>query len=354
MLNEYNDECMAIMSTNISPFLNFTEILIPQRQAQRQGLEEGASAVERVPIWSLIDTGALHGNYVGQWIIKYGLTILRDKSGRQICSPINNQCVPCADSVIIIACIYDVDKINKFEVELELKILPSLDDKEYGMIIGLPSIKKHNLTHVFASQFNDSKLGKLADPIKEIDLISKKKELKSVLFRMIINSDSLLNKSANFSVEQEVGSVGVGLKRSLSPSAHTRTITNSARTISEVDRNNDSLSNALEKTNRRSFNHKLHRYDEDDEVIQSDFWDDAWMKDGVKSAEEEDFIKLIVSKITSTDPTFIIEAQLFLEEYRDLFSRNLNPIPAELDPLEIEVDSKKFNVSQNMKDICKV
>ena len=71
------------------------------------------------------------------------------------------------------------------------------------------------------------------------------------------------------------------------------------------------------------------------------------MKDGVKSVEEEDFIKLIVSKITSTDPTFIIEAQLFLEEYRDLFSRDLNPIPAKLDPLEIEVDSKKFNVSQN-------
>ena len=193
-----------------------------------------------------------------------------------------------------------------------MKILSSLDDKEYGIIIGLPSIRQHNLTHVFSSQFDDSKLGKLADPIKEIDLISKKKELKSVPFRMIINSDSLLNKSAIFSVEQEVGSVGVGLKRSLSPSAHTRTITNSARTISEVDKNNDSLSNALEKTNRRSFNHKLHKYDEDDEVIQSDFWDDAWMKDGVKSVEEEDFIKLIVSKITTTDPTFIIEAQLFL------------------------------------------
>ena len=43
MLNEYNDECMAIMSTNISSFLNFTEILIPQRQAQKIKARGGSS-----------------------------------------------------------------------------------------------------------------------------------------------------------------------------------------------------------------------------------------------------------------------------------------------------------------------
>ena len=48
-----------------------------------------------------------------------------------------------------------------------MKILSSLDDRENGLIIGLPTIKKHNLTHIFNSQINDIKLGKLADPIKE-------------------------------------------------------------------------------------------------------------------------------------------------------------------------------------------
>ena len=70
-------------------------------------------------------------------------------------SPINNQCVPYADSVIVIAYIFDESKINKIEVEIELKILSSLDDREYGLIIGLPTIKKHDLTHILNSQFNN-------------------------------------------------------------------------------------------------------------------------------------------------------------------------------------------------------
>ena len=71
------------------------------------------------------------------------------------------------------------------------------------------------------------------------------------------------------------------------------------------------------------------------------------MKDDDKSEEEEEIINLIVSKIVSTDQSFIIEARKFLKRYKDLFSRKLNTIPAKLDPLEIEVDSKKFKVSAN-------
>ena len=90
----------AIVFTNISSFLNFTEILIPQRQAQKRRLEEGASAVERAPTRLHINTETLDVNYVGYWF------------------NINNQCFPCAVSAIIIACIYDVDKIINLKLSL--------------------------------------------------------------------------------------------------------------------------------------------------------------------------------------------------------------------------------------------
>ena len=260
---------------------------------------------------ALIDTCALHGNYGGTWVNRLGLSVLKNNLNKQICSPINNLCVPCAETVIVTAFIYDENKINKFEIELEIKILSSLDDKEYGLIIGLPTIKKYGLTQRLASQFNDSNQGKFAIPFKESELVVKKKELKqSVPFCKSNTSNSLSDKSANSFNEQREGSVSVGLrKRSMSPSAHTRTSTAKTQSSLTFNKSKDILSNMLEKKllNTRNSNHRAHRYEEDE--------DETWMKDDVNSGEEEDLINLIVFKIQSTDKTFIIEARKF---YRDI------------------------------------
>ena len=82
---------------------------------------DGSVAHDKVPTMALIDTGAINVNYVGNWIVKYNVNILKANTNKQVCSPINNQCVPCADSVIVIAYIFDENKINKIEVEIELK-----------------------------------------------------------------------------------------------------------------------------------------------------------------------------------------------------------------------------------------
>ena len=63
------------------------------------------------------------------------MSVLKNDLNKQICSSINNQCVPRAEIVIVTAFIYDENKINKFEVELKIKILSPLDDKEYVLII---------------------------------------------------------------------------------------------------------------------------------------------------------------------------------------------------------------------------
>ena len=348
--NGYNDQCMAIMSTNISSYLNYIEIIIPRRQEEILNLGDGHQ-VERVQSMALIDTGALHGNYGGNWVSRLGLSVLNNNLCKQICSPINNLCVPCNNTVLINACIYDENKINKVLIELELKILSSLDDKEYGLIIGLPTIKKYNLTRIFNSQFNDSDSGELASPLMGNILPSKLCEQKKCdPSKKQSISCSLLNKSANFFKKQREGSVRVVPKqRSPLSRAHTRTRTTKTQSRRLIANHKDNLNNLLEtpkNLNTRKSNHRAHIYEEDEEVTQSDYWDDVWMKDD-DPIEEEDFIELIVSKINSNDVSFIIEARKFLKKYKDLFSRNLNPIPAKLDPLEIEVDSTKFNVSAN-------
>ena len=247
---------------------------------------------------------------------------------------------------------YDENKINKVLIELELKILSSLDDKEYGLIIGLPTIKKYNLTRIFNSQFNDRDSSELASPLVGNTLPSKLCEQKKCdPTKKQGISYSLSNKSANLFNDQKEGSVRVVPKqRSPLSRDHTRTRTTKTQSRLLIAIHKDNLNNLLEtpkNLNTRKSNHRAHIYEEDEEITQSDYWDDAWMKDDDKSEEEDEIINLIVSKIVSTDQSFIIEARKFLKRYKDLFSRKLNTIPTKLEPLEIEVDSKKFNVSAN-------
>ena len=89
-----------------------------------------------------------------------------------------------------------------------MKILSSLDDREYGLIIGLPDIKKHNLLHKLANQFIDAEV--------ELDV----EGLKSVSSNVNLMRHSLSNKFANLPIDLKSGCVGGGLKSSTPTSAH--------------------------------------------------------------------------------------------------------------------------------------
>ena len=65
-----------------------------------------------------------------------------------------------------------------------------------------------------------------------------------------------------------------------------------------------------------------HHYDEDDEVIQTDYWDDIWQKNGVTDGDkQEDLIDTITSKIVSNDPTFTQTIHSFLLNWRDILPK---------------------------------
>ena len=336
-----NDECVNALtiSNEHSPYLNYCEIIIPRQNQdpvlQTEGLQGQRlkGVLDAVPTLALIDTGAIHSSYVGTWIKKHNIRVVVEDKFKQVCSPINNSCISLTDSVLACISLYDKDKINKFKFDIKFTILSSLDDREYGLIIGLPDIKKNNLLTKLASQFFDANM--------EVEV----RELNKRLLHENITRYPLSNKFASRPIDVKSGSVDGGLKSSTSTSAHPRTPSNQTQTAPKVSGDDDMLSTMLQQ--HKPFN-RSHIYDEDDEVIQYDHWDDAWQKNDVENSEEnEDLISQIVSRIDSTDPTFATEIHTFLQDYRDLFSRKLNAIPANLPPLAIEVDSKKFMTKQS-------
>ena len=85
-------------------------------------------------------------------------------------------------------------------------------------------------------------------PSKESDVISKKIDLKiRIPLSNNMISNSLSDKSANFSNDSKLECVGGGLKtKVLSVSSHTKTAINSTHTSLELERNKDNLNNFVE------------------------------------------------------------------------------------------------------------
>ena len=192
-----DDEIVNILThKKISPYLNIVEIYTPRKK--------GVAFQDPIASKALIDTGALHGSYVGTWIKTHDLSVIEQHNNKLICSPINNSCVSLTDTVHAIVSIFDIDKINKFKIEIELKILSALDDKEYGLIIKLPDIIKNDLLNKLYSQFTDRKIR------------TNMRELQSVSIGEDFDAYSESDKFANLPSKRGIASVEGELQSSMS------------------------------------------------------------------------------------------------------------------------------------------
>jgi hypothetical protein len=90
-----------------------------------------------------------------------------------------------------------------------------------------------------------------------------------------------------------------------------------------------------------------HAYDEDDEVIQYDHWNDAWQKNDSSVSQNDDIIDTILKNVKSSNAEFKMRTKAFLEDWRDVFSRTLAKEPANLTPLEIQVDAVKWKTKKS-------
>ena len=98
----------------------------------------------------------------------------------------------------------------------------------------------------------------------------------------------------------------------MSSRVHTRTPANKARLPQGNFLHEDTLSTAQETQSHSGFRNRQH-YDNDEEVIEYESWDDAWRKNDDKStSKDKDVIYTIVDKIHSKDTMFKIETHAFL------------------------------------------
>ena len=102
-------------------------------------------------VFFLLDTGALQGNYVSTQLA----TWLRIQGARRcacdgvVCSGLGNTCSSLIDKYEF--CLTFVDETNRTQ---NLVLQACTIDTCYDLIIGLPSIRKHSLLHLFSTRYS--------------------------------------------------------------------------------------------------------------------------------------------------------------------------------------------------------
>ena len=228
-----------------------------------------------LPTRALIDTGALHGSYAATGI----RDLFRREEGRVnissqlVCSPINDSCTLITDNVIADVLIFSIDKKIKFKCQIKFKVLPILDNKPYNLIIGRPDIVRHNLLDKFASQWHS-----------ETNIVTEGE------------------------AEKSHGHV----------TAHSETNPHHVAVLSDTMPSGD--------MSQHEGVHTLpslgaHQYDEDEEVIPHEHWDDAWQKNDSDVAN--DMLDAIMNNVQSNNTEFKIRTRRVLERCEEVFDSHV-------------------------------
>jgi len=236
--------------------------------------------------------------------------------------------MPITASVLADVLIFSINKKVRFKCQIEFEILSILDNRDYALIIGRPDIVKYNLLGRFASQW-------------QADLVSDTNHGAEKGHASMPNSIeyNLLNKFASrwhSGTDLETG--GGTEKNHGHVTAHSEATLHSVATVSETMTPGD-----MPQTSTLT----SHTYDEDEEVIQYEHWEDAWQKNDCSGSQIDDVLDVIVNNVRSSNVEFKIRTRSFLAEWRDIFSRTLSKEPANLAPLEIEVDAEKWQTRQS-------
>ena len=117
---QIDEDLLVLNSSDSSRYLTSVNILV------------GHSSFN--PCRALIDPGALHSGYGGTWlkdlVIANGDTVTTQH--KNICSPLHKTCFFINEAVVADVWIFSINKKEKFECQIEFKILSILDTKPYA------------------------------------------------------------------------------------------------------------------------------------------------------------------------------------------------------------------------------
>ena len=163
-----------------------------------------------------------------------------------------------AEKVIADVQIFSIDLKDKFKCQIEFKILSVLDNKDYSLIIGHPDIVKYNLLDKFASQWR-----------------------------------SETNIDIGGGAEKFHGHV----------TAHSEPTPQHVAVVRETIPSDDMLNSITSLGSQQ--------YDEDEEVIPYEHWDDAWQKNDSDNFKKEDIIETIMNNVESKNSEFKMRTRHF-------------------------------------------
>ena len=268
----------------------------------------------KLDLLALIDTGALHGDYISLEVEKIALELGFNSfnSDVMVCTAISNdsQCTP-AKSAFILPVIFNDEQINQMSsFESTFTVIKT----DYDMIIGRKSIKKYDLTSKMHSQFAG------IFPSKH----RASKQPKSTAFlnalRFMENAKINLPSSAPAIFDPE-----------LAPPDQPRKFTcDRAERIS-----------ALQKESMYKFIDKI----SDAEGIPVVSVESPWQE----LADEVDSIDNVIPVKIFGNANEIRETQKLCTEFIDIFSTSLKSLPADVPPMEFTVDEKLWQNAKSNK-----
>ena len=244
----------------------------------------------------LIDTGCLQDNLadptVKQWVTANREAIEEHQWKKAtgpciVCSPISRTCSECSSSTIELHFAFLNERVNNLETfPISLKFLDSLHSKRYDLIIGLRTIKEHNLLRKLATRF-------FSEPVEG----------------GVVESDQLC---------------------ALSPIEH--------------DTRSPNLDYADAKRDAKPSAPGMTPYDAEDISGGLGFREPAlsWDTDVKASTSDDDIPRKVYGSVAFKEQCFAL-----LREFRDVFSRTIDSTPSRVTPMQLDVDYARWHQPAN-------
>jgi hypothetical protein len=282
------DHCVINLLNN--KYLTSHPSLIPCRMECKASVRE---------IVSLLDTGALHANYIGlhvrDWLIQKGAE--EQHVTKRVCSAMN-QCSSSSSMITI--------NLRFFEPNLAITLQAYVLETPYDIIIGTPTIRKHELLKVFGDRFQ-------REPTIDVAQLS-------------CSPNSMRVQQASCR------------EHCVCASCEVHTIAAAIETLQG--------SNIKHKSDLIDYEPDTYEYEFDQPYAIT--WDKESQKEASDSSKEKNQDPLDLIKIEGSEQ-LKLHLRSLCEEFREIFRQEVKPTPASVTPITFDVDKVKWDRPVNRR-----
>ena len=255
----------------------------------------------------LLDTGSLHSCYISkeaaQWLTLHKTKQCSCHPNDNTYGPNKSICYLCLGRINNLSVEFFNEQSNSNEI---VKLNAIIIDMDFDLIIGRPTIKKYNLTHKLASHFHDPQV--VEDVLNTRVSVVDASYLAS-LNQVFTNNEMEKENVTEISKEDWLGVTGQQ---------------------EDYIKDQETIHDMLMQNNTIPLTDKI--------IVDG-------LEIPIMTAEE--LLKHVT--IGQTDPIFYENIKQIILEFRDIFSLGLRQVPADVPPMQIEVDITAWLASKSQR-----